>query len=90
MKIKHQPQRSCIACRQKMNKKELIRIIRTPEGKVLVDPTGKSNGRGAYVCQQEKCWERGVSQYALSKALKVSISADQIDRLKQDAFASVA
>ncbi|MDM8529345.1 YlxR family protein, partial [Anaerolineales bacterium HSG24] len=54
---KHQPQRICIACRQKIDKRLLLRIVRTPEGEFIVDPTGKVNGRGAYICQQPACWQ---------------------------------
>ncbi|MEM7331210.1 MAG: YlxR family protein [Chloroflexota bacterium] len=74
---KHSPQRTCIACREKTDKRQLIRIVRTPEGEVAVDLTGKRNGRGAYVCNKIKCWERIASSHLLNQALKAEISAEE-------------
>ena len=73
---KHIPQRLCIACRQKRDKRQLTRLVRTETG-IVVDPTGKQNGRGAYVCDQPQCWEKIVKSQLLDKALKTEISADQ-------------
>ena len=73
---KHKPQRTCIACRDVKNKRELIRIVRTPEGKVVVDPTGKANGRGAYLCRQASCWEKSLEKNMLGRALKVTLSTE--------------
>jgi len=73
---KHNPQRTCIACRDVKNKRELIRIVRTPEGKVVVDPTGKANGRGAYLCRQAICWEISLEKNMLGRALKVTLSTE--------------
>ncbi len=73
---KHVPQRLCIACRQKRDKRQLTRLVRTENG-VVVDPTGKQNGRGAYVCDQPQCWEKIIKSQLLDKALKIEISADQ-------------
>jgi hypothetical protein len=57
--VKHIPQRTCIGCRSVLAKRTLIRLVRTPEG-VMVDPSGKMNGRGAYLHNQRSCWERGA------------------------------
>lgn len=70
MRVKHIPQRTCIGCYQTQAKRELLRIVRTPEGHVLADPTGKKNGRGAYVHKTRECWEavlntRGRLEHAL-------------------------
>ncbi|KAA3662254.1 MAG: YlxR family protein, partial [Chloroflexi bacterium] len=73
---KHIPQRLCIACRQKRDKRQLTRLVRTENG-VIVDPTGKQNGRGAYVCDQPQCWDKIVKSRLLDKALKTEISADE-------------
>src|SRR5262245_28338160 len=67
---KHIPQRTCIACRQVQSKRELMRIVRTPEGHVIADPTGKKNGRGTYIHKTRECWDevlqtRGKLQHAL-------------------------
>ncbi len=70
------PQRTCVGCRTVLPKRELIRIVRTPEG-VRVDPTGKAAGRGAYLHRKRSCWEQGLKG-ALARALKTEIhSADE-------------
>ena len=68
---KHVPQRTCVACRETGAKRALIRLVRTPEGTVEVDPTGKRNGRGAYLCARVSCWERGVNERTLGRALRL-------------------
>lgn len=68
---KHVPQRTCVACRETGAKRGLIRLVRTPEGTVEVDPTGKRNGRGAYLCNRMRCWERGVNDRVLGRALRI-------------------
>ena len=55
------PQRSCISCRKVFDKKDLIRIVRTPEGEVMADPTGKMSGRGAYLCHSSECIDKQLS-----------------------------
>ena len=60
-----------MACRETDAKRTLIRLVRTPEGAVEVDPTGKRNGRGAYLCNRMACWERGVDQRVLGRALRL-------------------
>ena len=71
-KIKHKPQRMCVACRKSQDKKSLIRLVRTPEG-VVVDQTGKMTGRGAYLHADPSCWERGVKTN-LEKALNTTLN----------------
>jgi uncharacterized protein len=68
---KHVPQRTCVACRTTGGKRTLIRLVRTPEGAVEVDPTGKRAGRGAYLCARVRCWERGVNEKTLVRALRL-------------------
>jgi predicted RNA-binding protein YlxR (DUF448 family) len=84
MRRKHVPQRRCIACGQVRSKRELMRIVRTPGGRVQVDPTGKHPGRGAYLCQQRACWERGLARGQLERALKVPLSPE--DRAELEAY----
>ncbi len=74
---KHVPQRTCIACRETEAKRGLIRLVRTPEGTVEVDPTGKRNGRGAYLCARMRCWERGVNERVLGRALRLERLTDE-------------
>jgi predicted RNA-binding protein YlxR (DUF448 family) len=80
---KHVPQRMCIACRERSAKRGLFRIVRTPEGTVEVDPTGKKNGRGAYLCDQRSCWERSLTSKILANALKTDIDADTVTMLRE-------
>ena len=84
MRRKHIAQRTCIACRQVFPKRELIRIVRTPEGQVQVDETSKKAGRGAYLCQNPACWEKAIKGKQLGRALKTSLSQKEIDALVQD------
>lgn len=71
---RHVPQRTCVACRDTTAKRALVRIVRTPAGAVVVDPTGKLAGRGAYLCQDPACWELAFKRRALEHALQVSLS----------------
>ncbi len=77
-KKKHIPQRTCIACRQVKDKRELARVVRTPEKHVVVDPTGKAAGRGAYVCNTVQCWQVALKHGALARALKIEISDEDL------------
>lgn len=73
---KHIPQRTCVICRAKFDKRRLTRIVRTPECGTIIDPTGKRNGRGAYLCDQPACWEKALQQpHLLEKALLTNIQA---------------
>lgn len=73
-RVKHVPTRTCVACKKSEAKRGLVRIVRTPEGRVVVDERGKANGRGAYLCRERACWEAGLKKGALERALKVTIS----------------
>jgi len=79
-KRRHIPQRTCIACREILPKRSLIRIVRSQQG-VVIDTTGKLAGRGAYLHQQRSCWEKGMKG-ALVTALKVELTPEEYDRLK--------
>ena len=76
MKTKKVPIRMCSGCRQAKPKRELIRVVRTPDGNIIVDKTGKVSGRGAYLCKNEECFKKSVKSKALSRALEVNISDD--------------
>jgi predicted RNA-binding protein YlxR (DUF448 family) len=71
-RVKHIPQRTCVGCREVLEKRSLIRIVRTEEG-IKIDPSGKLNGRGAYLHEQRSCWETGMKG-SLAHALKVELS----------------
>ena len=78
-RVKHVPQRTCIACREVQAKGTLVRLVRTLEG-VFPDPTGKMNGRGAYLHARRGCWERGI-EGPLPNALRTNLTEDDRKRL---------
>lgn len=80
-RARHIPQRTCVGCREVLAKRSLIRIVRTPDG-VRVDPTGKLDGRGAYLHEVRSCWEKGMKG-ALAHALKVEFSDADIALLSK-------
>jgi predicted RNA-binding protein YlxR (DUF448 family) len=80
---KHVPQRICVVCRTIRPKRELVRIVRTPEGAVMVDETGKRSGRGAYLCRQRGCWARASVRRQLERALKVTLTAETEAQLQE-------
>lgn len=77
------PQRTCVACRQARAKGELLRIVRTPQGAIVVDPSGKAAGRGAYVCRNERCPELAVKQKKLTRALGAPVGEDVLERIRE-------
>ena len=85
-KHKHVPQRTCVGCGQVQGKREMVRVVRTPQGQVEVDPTGKRNGRGAYLHRTRLCWDSAVSGGRLAHALKVTLP--ESDRQALEAFAA--
>ncbi|MCX7695627.1 MAG: YlxR family protein [Caloramator sp.] len=84
MKVKKIPQRMCLGCMQMKPKKELIRVVRNKEGEVKLDLTGKSPGRGAYICRNVECFEKAYKAKKFEKALEVSISPEVYDKLKEE------
>ena len=80
---KHNPIRTCVVCRDKAAKRQFVRIVRTPDGTIEVDPTGKKNGRGAYLCTRFACWERALSSPLLDRALRVDLTAGAKAALRQ-------
>jgi predicted RNA-binding protein YlxR (DUF448 family) len=82
MKVKKIPQRMCVGCKEKKAKKELLRIVRTPEQDVLVDLTGKKSGRGAYICPNNECLKKAIKTKSLQKALETDITPNIITDLE--------
>ena len=78
------PQRQCMGCRERKAKRELIRVVRTPEGEVKLDFGGKMNGRGAYICPQSECLKKAVRSKALDRSLEVTIPEDVYARLQKE------
>lgn len=70
---KHVPERTCVACRTRRPKRQLIRIVRTESG-LVIDESGKRSGRGAYLCPQRRCWEQALKRGALAHALRAALT----------------
>ena len=80
---KKTPLRMCVGCREMKPKKELLRVVRTPEDEIAIDFTGKKSGRGAYVCPNEVCLKKAGKQKALDRALERTVSLDIIEQLSR-------
>ena len=78
------PIRQCVGRREMYSKKELIRIIRTPEDEILVDVTGKKNGRGAYICPKKECFFLAVKNKGLERSLKTAIPKEFFERFEKE------
>ena len=84
MKVKKVPQRKCVGCSEMKDKKDLVRIVRSPEGEISLDLTGRKNGRGAYVCPNEECITKAVKEKRLERALEKAISEEVYKKLVED------
>ncbi len=84
MKIRKLPQRMCVGCKEMKNKRDLFRIIKTPEGHIEFDKTGKKSGRGAYICPQVECLEKAIKGKRLQRALEKDIPAQVIEILSNE------
>lgn len=82
--MKKTPQRMCVSCKVRKSKAELLRIVLLPEGDIVVDPTGKKPGRGAYVCKNDICIEEARKAHRFDRGLHTPVGADIIDKLKMD------
>ena len=83
IKKRKTPLRICIGCQEKMPKKELVRVVRSPEGNVVLDLTGKKSGRGAYICPREDCFKKAVKGKRLEKNLQQPISDELIVEISE-------
>ena len=84
MTVKKIPMRMCTGCHEMKPKKELIRVVKTPEGEIKLDLTGKLNGRGAYICKSKECLAKARKSNALARAFETSVSVDIYDRLETE------
>jgi len=84
VKTKKIPQRTCTGCREIRPKKELIRIVKTPDNKIIIDPTGKANGRGAYICPRRDCLEASIRSKRLVRALDADIGPEDLKKLAKE------
>ena len=82
--MKNTPERTCIACHKKGDKRDFVRIVKTSEGQIVLDKTGKLNGRGAYVCASEECIRLCKKTHALNRAFKQDVSDEIYDRLTSE------
>lgn len=81
------PMRQCVGCRESKSKKEMIRVIRTPEEKIVMDATGRKNGRGAYICPSMECLKKARRSKGLERSLKMAIPEDVYDNLEKEMIA---
>lgn len=80
--IKKIPMRKCTGCGEMKPKKELIRVLKTSENEIIIDKTGKKNGRGAYICSSKECLEKSISNHGLDRSFKMKISDDVYELLR--------
>lgn len=84
MSTKKFPQRQCIGCGEMKNKKEMIRILKTPEGEFTLDSTGRKNGRGAYLCPSMDCLKKAVKSKGLDRSFKMAIPKEVYETLERE------
>ena len=78
------PMRKCVGCNEMKEKKELIRVLKTPENEIILDTTGRANGRGAYICNNPECLKKAIKNRGLERSLKSHIPAEVSDRLQKE------
>lgn len=78
------PVRQCIGCQEMKNKKDMIRILKTPEDEIVIDTTGKRNGRGAYICPSKECFRKAAKSRGIERSLKVSIPKEVYENLEKE------
>lgn len=78
------PMRQCIGCQEMKSKKEMLRILKTAEGEIVLDTTGRRNGRGAYLCFSGECLKKARKNRGLERSLKMSIPSEVYDNLKEE------
>ncbi|MDR1700657.1 MAG: YlxR family protein [Lachnoclostridium sp.] len=84
MKKKRVPLRQCVGCREMKEKNCLIRIVKTPEGDIIPDETGKRNGRGAYLCRNTECLRKAEKAGGISRSLQISVSKEVYRELESE------
>ena len=84
MSMKKVPLRQCIGCGEMKNKKEMMRVLRTPEGETVLDKTGKKNGRGAYLCISKECLQKARKNKGLERSFKMAIPKEVYESLKKE------
>ena len=82
--VRKQPLRRCVGCMEMKNKRELVRVVRTPEGDYRLDATGRLNGRGAYLCPRLSCLEAAVKNHGLDRSFKAPVPRDIYEKLTEE------
>ena len=82
--VRKVPMRKCVGCGEMKSKKELIRVLRTPEGEILLDATGRKNGRGAYLCPSEECLKKAIKNKGLERSFKMAIPKEVYESLEKE------
>ena len=80
--MKNIPQRTCIGCKTKKDKKDLIRVVKDKEGNIFIDRTGKANGRGAYICDDVACLESAIKSKSLQRNFETEITEELYEKLR--------
>ncbi|MBR4012891.1 MAG: YlxR family protein [Clostridia bacterium] len=83
-KQKKIPERQCLGCNEHKPKRELLRVVRTPEGEIVLDFTGKKSGRGAYICRDVKCLRRARKSGRIARSLNVTVPDEVYDRMESE------
>lgn len=78
------PLRQCVGCNEMKSKKEMLRVLKTVEGEVILDNTGKQNGRGAYVCKNAECLKKAIRHKGIERSLKMNIDQTVYERLEKE------
>lgn len=81
---KNIPLRKCLGCDEMLGKKGMLRVVKTKEGDISIDETGKKNGRGAYICSDIECFNKAHKKHSLERSLKCSISEEIYEKLRQE------
>ena len=84
MSMKKVPLRQCIGCGEMKNKREMIRVIKTAEGEICADATGRKNGRGAYLCPSMECFKKAVKNKGLERSFKMAIPQEVYQALEKE------
>lgn len=84
MKSKKIPMRQCVGCKEMKNKREMMRVLKTAEGPIVIDTTGRKNGRGAYLCMTKDCLAKARKNKGLERSFKMSIPDEVYDKLEKE------
>ena len=83
-RIKKIPMRQCLGCNERKPKKELLRVVRSPEGEISLDFTGKKSGRGAYICRDVKCLKKAAKSHRMDKNLECTIPDEVYEKMEKE------